>query len=163
MAVALAVAAAVAIRLPELFGVSIQGPDSDTSFYARNFSLFVLPFLAGFFAWKRMLAPAGRYWLAAPFAVAAVVMNLMPFALGGYTESLAALHLPIALWLAVGFAYAAGHWRDHDQRMNYVRFSGEWFIYYSLIAFGGGVLMAFTMFISSGACGSAAWSTAGPS
>ncbi len=31
--------------------------------------------------------------------------------------------------------------------MNFVRFSGEWFIYYALIAFGGGVLMAFTMFI----------------
>ncbi len=149
LAVALAVAAGVAIKLPELFGVSIQGPASDTSFYARNSSLFVLPFLAGFFAWKRTLAPAGRYWLAAPFVVAAVVMNLMPFALGGYTESLAALHLPIALWLAVGFAYAAGQWRDHDQRMNYVRFSGEWFIYYALIALGGGVLMAFTMFIFS--------------
>ena len=149
LAVALAVAAGVAIKLPELFGVSIQGPDSDTSFYARNSSLFVLPFLAGFFAWKRTLAPADRYWLAAPFVVAAVVMNLMPFALGGYTELLAALHLPIALWLAVGFAYAAGHWRDHDQRMNYGRFSGEWFIYYSLIALGGGVLMAFTMFIFS--------------
>jgi hypothetical protein len=31
--------------------------------------------------------------------------------------------------------------------MNYVRFSGEWFIYYTLIAAGGGVLMGITMFI----------------
>jgi hypothetical protein len=31
--------------------------------------------------------------------------------------------------------------------MNFVRFSGEWFIYYALIAFGGGVLMGLTMFI----------------
>jgi hypothetical protein len=31
--------------------------------------------------------------------------------------------------------------------MNYVRFSGEWFIYYALIAFGGGVLMMLTLFI----------------
>jgi hypothetical protein len=83
-------------------------------------------------------------WLAAPFVVAAVVINLMPFAGNGHTMVLAALHLPIALWLAVGYAYAAGRWRDHDQRMNYVRFSGEWFIYYALIAFGGGVLMALT-------------------
>jgi hypothetical protein len=28
-----------------------------------------------------------------------------------------------------------------------VRFSGEWFIYYALIAFGGGVLMGITLFI----------------
>ena len=31
--------------------------------------------------------------------------------------------------------------------MNFVRFSGEWFIYYTLIALGGGTLMGFTMFI----------------
>ena len=53
----------------------------------------------------------------------------------------------MALWLIVGVVYAGGAWRDHDQRMNYVRFSGEWFIYFALIAFGGGVLMMFTMFI----------------
>jgi hypothetical protein len=82
-------------------------------------------------------------------AVGAVAVNLTPFAPGGHTEILAALHLPIALWLAVGYAYAAGRWRDHDQRMNYVRFSGEWFIYYALIAFGGGVLMALTAFVFS--------------
>ena len=31
--------------------------------------------------------------------------------------------------------------------MDFIRFSGEWFIYYALIAFGGGVLMLFTLFI----------------
>src|SRR4030042_2395986 len=31
--------------------------------------------------------------------------------------------------------------------MNYVRFPGEWFIYYTLIALGGGTLMGLTLFI----------------
>jgi len=147
VAVALAAAAAVAIKVPELFGVRMH-PDQDLpAFYVRNLSLFALPFLAAFFALKRSLAPAARLWLAAPFAIGAAAINLMPFAPGGSTEILAALHLPIALWLAVGFAYAAGRWRDHAQRMNYVRFSGEWFIYYALIALGGGVLMALTAFV----------------
>lgn len=147
VALALAVAAAATIKVPELFGVSMHQDQELPAFYFRNFSLFVLPFLAAFFAWKRSLAPAGRLWLAAPFAVGALAINFMPFAAGGSTEILAALHLPIALWLAVGCAYAAGRWRDHAQRMNYVRFSGEWFIYYALIAFGGGVLMALSAFV----------------
>lgn len=147
VAVALAVAAAVAIKVPELFGVRMHPDQELPEFYFRNFSLFVLPFLAAFFAVKRSLAPVGRPWLAAPFVVGFVVINIMPFASGGSTETLAALHLPMALWLAVGYAYAAGRWRDHDQRMNYVRFSGEWFIYYALIALGGGVLMALTAFV----------------
>ncbi len=149
MAVALAVAAAIAIKVPELFGARMQMDRELPMFYVRNLSLFVLPLLAVFFAWKRSLAPAGRFWLAAPFVAAAVAINLMPFAPRAHTEVLAAMHLFIAMWLAVGYAYASGLWRDHDQRMNYVRFSGEWFIYFALIALGGGVLMGLTGFVFS--------------
>jgi hypothetical protein len=148
VAIGLAIAAAVAIKLPELFGISIvDARGEDASFYLRNLSLFVLPFLAGYFAWRRCLERPGRFWLAVPFIAAAIIVNVMPYETGSHTLVLAALHLPIALWLAVGYAYAGGRWRDHNRRMDFIRFSGEWFIYYALIAFGGGVLMAFTMFI----------------
>ena len=149
VALCLAVAAALAIKVPELFGVHLDGTAAAEFFYARNISLFVLPFLAGFFAWKRGLDPAGLARLAVPFIVGALAINLYPFEPGGSTMLLAALHLPMALWFAVGFGYAGGAWRSHDQRMNFVRFSGEWFIYFVLIALGGGVLMMFTMFIFS--------------
>jgi hypothetical protein len=149
MAVGLAVAAGVAIKVPELFGRSHDGSDLAEFFYIKNLSLFVLPFLAVFFVWNRGLGPAGRLWLGATFVVAALVVNLLPFTPLGHTQMLAALHLPMALWLTVGVAYAGGLWRDHQQRMNYVRFSGESFIYYALIAAGGGVLMGITMFIFS--------------
>ena len=149
VALALAVAAAVAIKVPELFGLRFGGTEAAQMFYARNFSLFVLPFLAGFFAWKRGLDSAALMRLAAPFIVGALAINLIPFSPGGHTAVLAALHLPMALWLAVGIGYAGGAWRSHDQRMNYVRFSGEWFIYLALIAMGGGVLMGSTMFVFS--------------
>jgi len=78
---------------------------------------------------------------------AAVFANVYPFAPGGNTEALTALHLPIALWLAVGIAYAGGRWRQVAGRMDFIRFSGELFIYYVLIALGGGVLTAFMMMI----------------
>jgi hypothetical protein len=45
----------------------------------------------------------------------------------------------------VGIAYAGGRWGDTAGRMDFVRFSGELFIYYALIALGGGVLMGFTV------------------
>jgi len=147
VALLLAVAAALTIKVPELFGLRFGGDQAAESFYFRNASFFVLPFLAAFFAWKRGLNAAGWMGLAAIFAAGVLAMNLLPFTPKAQTEALAALHLPMALWLAVGIAYAGGAWRSHDQRMNYVRFSGEWFIYYVLIALGGGVLMASTMFI----------------
>ena len=58
---------------------------------------------------------------------------------------LTAIHLPIALWLAVGVAYVGGDWLPDARRMEYVRFTGEWLVTYALIALGGGVLVAITM------------------
>lgn len=152
VAIGFAVAAAVAFRVPELFGIHIPMDDSQDSdeavlFYIRNFSVFVFPFLAAYFAWKRGLHGTDLAWQALPFLAGAVVINVLPFEFEGHTQVLAIIHLPIALWLAAGFAYTGGRWRSHEQRMNFVRFSGEWFIYYALIAAGGGVFMGFTVFI----------------
>ena len=57
---------------------------------------------------------------------------------------LVALHLPVVLWFAVAYPYMGGTLRSHERRMDFVRFTGEWFIYYVLIALGGGVLMGLT-------------------
>ena len=142
--VVLAVAAAVAIKVPALFG--FQFADEDAPFYARNLSLFVLPLLTGYFAWKRGLSATTTVLLALPFAAGALFANVYPFAPATAIPSiLTVLHLPIALWLAVGVAYAGGRWFAGGARMDFVRFSGELFIYYVLIALGGGVLTAFTM------------------
>jgi hypothetical protein len=150
VALALALAAAALIKLPELFGVSIQ---THEDLYARNASLAVFPLVAGYFAWKRRLAGRTVAWIAAAFVLAALLVNLHPFAAGRDVRRLAALHLPIALWIVVGVAYAGGRWSDGARRMDFVRFSGELFIHYVLIALGGGVLTALTMgiFVSIGA------------
>jgi hypothetical protein len=141
VAFGLASAAAVAVKVPALFGMDL---DEDSGFYARNASLFVLPLLTGYFAWKRQLDAATLRWLAGAFVVAGVFANVYPFEPDGSTEALTALHLPISLWLVVGIAYAGGRWSQVGGRMDFIRFSGELFIYYVLIALGGGVLTAFT-------------------
>jgi hypothetical protein len=139
----LAVAAALAIKAPALFGLRLGG--GDEPFYARNASLFVLPQLAGYFAWRRGLDVMSCVWVALAFAAAGVFANVFPFAARSDTGLLTALHLPIALWLVVGIAYTGGRWFAGARQMDFVRFSGELFIYYVLIALGGGVLAAFTV------------------
>ena len=139
--IGLAVAAALAVKAPEAFGLRL-GEDSDL--YSRNLSLFVLPMLAGYFVWKRGLSGWASLWLVLPFVAAAVFANVFPFKRDAHTELLTALHLPFALWLVVGFAYVGGRWRDVERRTDFVRFSGELFIYYVLIALGGGVFSLLT-------------------
>ena len=129
--VSLAIIAALAVKVPELFDRQLNGEDA--GFYARNVSLFVLPILTGYFAWKRELDSVGRLWLLLPFVVAGAFANVFPFAPGGATEVLTTLHLPIALWLVVGIAYAGGWWHSGGGRMDFVKFSGELFITTSLL------------------------------
>ena len=136
-----AVAAAVAIQVARL---AAGFPDEEPTWLARNATLLVLPCLAAYFARRRQLDP--RHWvlIAAPFALAALVVNLYPWGADSDTEVLAGLSLPVALWFVVAYSYMGGTLRSHERRMDFVRFTGEWFIYYVLIALGGGVLMGLT-------------------
>ena len=118
--------------------------DEEPTWFVRNLSFFVLPFLAGYFAHRRQLDLRGWVLTAVPFAIAAVVVNLYPYDADSATETLVALHLPVVLWFAVAYPYMNGTIRSHQRRMDFVRFTGEWFIYYVLIALGGGVLMGLT-------------------
>jgi hypothetical protein len=144
VALSLAVFAAVLVKIPTLFGLTLDGAER---FYLHNAPFFVLPLLAGFFAWKRKLDSRTIGMIALGFVVAIVTANVQPVVDGGYTQVLMVLHLPIALWLLVGLAYAGVRWRDTSGRMDFIRFSGELFIYFVLIALGGGVLMAFLTMI----------------
>lgn len=149
VAFGLATLAGALVKLPGFLGVGFDGNDV---FYVRNASLFVLPVLAAFFAWKRDLDAGALRWLALAFVAAAVVANVYPFVGESHTLILLALHLPIALWMVVGVAYSGGRWGQVEGRMDFIRFSGELFIYFVLIALGGGVLTGFTamMFESVG-------------
>ena len=140
----LAAAAAVATKVPALFGHAINTNEDFPLFYGRNASLFVFPLLTVYFMWKRRSDRVRGLWLALAFAAGAVLANVFPFPSRSDTEVLTVLHLPIALWLIVGFAYLGGRWFHDGGRMNFVRFSGELAIYYVLIALGGFVVILFT-------------------
>ncbi|PJI93981.1 permease prefix domain 1-containing protein [Luteimicrobium subarcticum] len=146
-ALALAGGAALALKLPTLFGISFGGgsdgtvDESDVMFYLINVSALVLPFLGAYLAldrampWRRVLG-----MLVAPAAVLVAAANLYPYEPTGATAILTAIHLPVALWTLVGVAYVGGDWRSASRRMDFVRFTGEWVVYYALVALGGGVL-----------------------
>ena len=149
-ALVFAVGAAVAVQVARL---AADVEDDAPTWLARNATLFVLPFLAAYFALERKLDV--RQWAvtAAPFVLAALIVNLYPwsgdseseaFGTDSDTEVLAIFGLPVALWFAVAYPYMGGTVRSHERRMDFVRFTGEWFIYYVLIALGGGLLMGLT-------------------
>lgn len=133
-----ALAAAAIIQTARL----IAGiPYAMEPWFYRSLPLLVIPVLAAYFAFTRRLPL--RHWAigAGVVAALAVAINLFPFeTMNSQTEVLAVLHLPVLLWCLAGAAYLAGGAR----LMDFVRFSGEWAIYFVLLCLGGGVLLGLT-------------------
>ncbi|MFD6176553.1 MULTISPECIES: permease prefix domain 1-containing protein [unclassified Isoptericola] len=134
---ALAVGAGVAAK------VGLTAIHEDTALL-RNLPLLTAPFMAAYFAWKRRVSWRVLLALLVPYAVLAVVLNVYPYAPGGSTVLLAAIHAPVVLWALVGVTYVGGRWRAQEPRMDFARFTGELVVYVTLLAIGGGVLLGLT-------------------
>ena len=134
--------AAVGIQIARL-----ASGDSAAPWFLRDLGLFVLPVLAVYFLWLRR--PPRRITVTAlvTIVILAVVVNVFPFAADSQTGILVGIHLPVVLWFVVGIAYLGPEWMSPSRRMDFVRFTGEWAIYYVLIALGGGVLMLLTSLV----------------
>jgi len=131
-------------KIPEIFGYSVND-----LFYFKNSTLFILPFVTLFFIIKRKLDWKISVAILGIFMVSALLINIYPSYNPNNTEILTGIHLPIFLWLMTGITYIGSEWKDSKGRMNFIRFTGESFIYGVLITCGVGVLSLFTMLIFS--------------
>lgn len=59
-------------------------------------------------------------------------------------HALACLNLPLFIWTLYGLSRIGTNWRSTDQRLEYLRFSGEWIIHGGLFFLGGAVLLLLT-------------------
>jgi hypothetical protein len=148
VALALGVGAGIAVKATELL-------TGEPELVVRNIAVLVLPFLAAWFAWRRRPPARTLVGVATAFAAVALALNLYPFDGGSSTvvvatqnsatAVLATIGSIVALWLVTGIVDAGGVWRSDRTRMDFLRFSGEWLVYYVLIAIVGGALSGLTV------------------
>jgi len=146
--VGLCLLAAFLSKLPLAWGHDVWKMDlAGGAVYPRNASFFFMPMIAAFY----FLRQRSRAWLVIVagvlFLATFVGINLMPAQAPWQTRALSILHLPLMLWLVVGLAFAGNDWRSLPVRVDFIRFTGELFIYTVLILLGGGVLTMFTLSI----------------
>ena len=122
-------------------------PQNEAAWFLPNLGFFLLTALVAYFAWRRR--PPARFIViaAAVLAALALVINLFPYATHGQSSDLLVIHLPVLLWFVVGAVYLGTPLTSAGRRMEFVRFSGEWVIYWTLLALGGGVLTGLTVAI----------------
>ncbi|MEQ8236089.1 MAG: permease prefix domain 1-containing protein [Syntrophomonadaceae bacterium] len=135
-------------KIPQIMNWNLTGW-AEERYYATNFSLFILPFIAVFFLVKRNAALKTWAAILGVFTLSALVVNNYPSFEPHHTLWLSGLHLPMFLWLLVGVAYIGQGWRESRGRMNFIRFTGEAFIYGVLILAGVMVVGLIMMLIFS--------------
>ncbi|MBN2282028.1 MAG: hypothetical protein JXQ65_15705 [Candidatus Marinimicrobia bacterium] len=122
--------------IPSLMG---YGLDSDKALYFFNLSYFVIFPISIFYFLKNSLSV--RYLLfTGPLFLLPILLNLAPHWHPDFyhanTRILSIIHMPLSLWLVFGILYTGNQWKDSFERMNYLRFTGESFIYSCLIGLG---------------------------
>jgi hypothetical protein len=139
-----AILAAALGKVPLLFGIRMAGRGFEI--YARNLSLFVVPVLMVMYYLRNRFSAGVAATLGAAVLAAGLAVNLYPFRAGGNTLFLVAMHLPLFLWLVFGLAYTGDDWRTVRGPLDFIRFSGELFIYGVLILAGSMVLVMLVVF-----------------
>lgn len=127
------------MQLPDLISISHD------FYYPRNMAFIAMPGLAAFFAYKQGLA-----WkdLMIPFGIlviAVLFINYLPHIPGSDTLLLSCIHLPILMWLLVGYIYGGAQFSKTEKRIDFLRFHGDLLVMSAVILLAGGLFTAFTL------------------
>lgn len=141
--IALALFAGFLGKIPDLFGHRITN-DADSLIYVGNMGLFFIPVIGAWFVMQKKYVGPGAALFALLSVAGFFAVNFYPFAGERHTEVLAGMHLILLLWLALERLYSSGQ-EITAGRMNYITFSGEFFIYAVLCYLGIGVFTMFTV------------------
>ena len=142
LAVGFAFIAALLSEIPKLFGITFE---NDNFFHMKNLSYYVLPLIAIFFYTKKTSSPRNIVFILSVFGVSSVLINIYPFGEPSHTALLSVLHLPLFLWFLCGLAYTAKGWKESHEWMDFLRFTGELFIYTTLLVCGVIVVTGLTI------------------
>ena len=126
-------------KIPQFQGVR------EDFFYQRNVSFIFLPLLMIYFIWKK-----DQTWknLITPifiFIIAAFYINFLPNNIASQTNQLAFFHLPIMMWLLLGFVFLGSKLNGFTNGLQYLRFTGDLIVMSLLILLSGFLFMAMTM------------------
>ncbi|MHA8097857.1 hypothetical protein VR479_01015 [Aquirufa aurantiipilula] len=136
----LGVIAAFISQIPNLFDL-----EQDT-FFQRNISFVVFPFLAAYFIWKQEF-PINKIVLPLGICLFSVVyINLLPYTSPSDSIVLACIHLPLILWSIWAYAFMGeGLLTNTNKRIEFLRLHGDLLVMCAIILLSGGLFTAISL------------------
>ncbi len=127
------------MQMPDLFSISHD------LYFPRNMSFIAMSGLAVYFAsrqglrWNQVLLPLGLVIFSVLF------VNLLPDNPASNSLILTCIHLPILMWLLVGYIYSGANLNIESRRIEFLRFHGDLLVMCAIILLAGGLFTALTI------------------
>lgn len=126
-------------RIPEFTGMNAD------YFFMRNIGLVGSPMLMAYFLWKQKTALRQVLVPLVAVILSAFYINFLPNHPTSSSILLACIHLPVFLWTLLGYSFAGGNWKSHSQRINFLRFNGDFAVMSALLVLAGALFTGITI------------------
>jgi hypothetical protein len=131
--------AAFFMQFPDIFGIS---PDV---YFPRNASLIVVTGMGALFVFQQQLRFATIWPALIALLFSILYMNVVPMDIQGDIFALVCIHVPIFLWIFVGYIYVGGANPAGPKGIEFLRFHGDLLVMTAVIALACGLFSALTI------------------
>lgn len=128
-------------KIPVLTGIH------EASFFTKNLSFLVFPFLMIYFSWKQKMEVKKYIFLFVSIVVSILYINFLPNIDTHKSDAvlLACIHLPIVLWSLLGYAFVGGRWKNTQLKIEFLKYNGNFVVMTALILLSGGIFTGITI------------------
>lgn len=128
--------ATIIVKIPAILNLI------EDDFYAKNLSFIILPFLMIYFSLKNKITLKKAFIPFSVMVVSIVFINSLPVIESNASLILACMHLPIIIWLLLGYFFTNGAFNNVERGLDYLKFNANLVIMSTLLTIAG---MLFTM------------------
>lgn len=118
-------------KIPDFTGMNAD------YFFMRNIGLVGFPMLLAYFLWKQQTTIKQVLVPLIAVLLSALYINFLPNNPTSNSIVLACIHLPVFLWTLLGYSFAGGNWKSHSQRIDFLRFNGDFAVMAALLVLAG--------------------------
>lgn len=118
-------------KIPDFTGMNAD------YFFMRNIGLVGFPMLLAYFLWKQKTSINQLLVPLVAVLLSALYINFLPNNPTSNSLVLACIHLPVFLWTLLGYSFAGGNWKSLTQRIDYLRFNGDFAVMAALLTLAG--------------------------
>ncbi len=126
-------------KIPDFTGINAD------HFFMRNIGLVGFPMLLAYFLWKQKTSTNQILVPLVAVLLSALYINFLPNNPTSNSLVLACIHLPVFLWTLLGYSFAGGHWKSLTQRIDYLRFNGDFAVMAALLVLAGALFTGITI------------------